>query len=123
MQTKSNIQLIREGLAIRDSFKDNIKSFMDKYTIEDSFFGLSRNNNMYSLKESHTMTEYTRGYFVFEHEYTDIDTAISNMTLDHTLRIVDNKRFQIGKVYEKLSEAKGDKVIDITTGKLVVDND
>lgn len=123
MQTKSNIQLIREGLAIRDSFKDNIKSFMDKYTIEDSFFGLSRNNNIHSLKESRTMTEYTRGYFVFEHEYTDIDTAISNMTLDHTLRIVDNKRFQIGKVYEKLSEAKGDRVIDITTGKLVVDND
>lgn len=120
MQTKSNIQLIREGLAIRDAFKENIKSFMDKYTIEDSFFGASRGQDIQSIRECHSFAEYTRGYFVFEHEYTDIDTAISNMTLEHVLRIIDNKRFQIGKVYEKLSEAKGDRVIDITTGTTAI---
>ena len=34
--------------------------------------------------------------------------------------IINNKRFQIGKVYEKLSEAKGDRVIDITTGTAAI---
>ena len=108
MQTKSNIQLVREGLAVREAFKDNIKNFMDKYTIEDSFFS--------SMKNA-TIKEHTRGYFVFEHEYTNIDEAVSNMTLEHALRIIDNKRFQIGKVYEKLSESKGEKVIGIVTGE------
>lgn len=120
MQTKSNIQLIREGLAIRDAFKDNVKSIMDKYTVEDSYFGPSMGMPVQMIKETHSIAEYTKGYFVFEHEYTDIDEAISNMTLSHVLRIIENKRFQIGKRFERLSEAKGDRVIDITTGTAAI---
>ena len=122
MQTKSNIQLIKECLAIRDAFKDNVKSIMDKYTVEDSYFGPSMGMPIQMIKETHSIAEYTKGYFVFEHEYTDIDEAISNMTLFHVLRIMENKRFQIGKRFEKLSEANGDRVIDITTG-IAVQND
>ena len=120
MQTKSNIQLIREGLAIREAFKENIKSFMEKYTIEDNYFGPSYRISPNSIKESQSMVEYTQGYFVFEHEYTDIDNAISNMSLDQSIRIIENKRFQIGKIYEKLSDAKGDKIIDITNNTQIL---
>jgi len=42
------------------------------------------------------------------------------MTHEHTIRIIGNKRFQIGKVYERLSEAKGERVIDITTGMAAI---
>ena len=119
MQTKSNIQLIREGLAVREAFKDNIKNFMEKYTIEDNYFGPSCKVSTTGIKETHSMTEYTHGYFVFEHEYTDIDTAVSNMSLNHVIRIIDNKRFQVGKIYEKLSDAKGETVIDITNSNQI----
>ena len=116
MQTKSNIQIVREQLAIREAFKDDIKSFMDKYMVEDSYFGPSKCISMQVIKEGDSTVEYTRGYFVFEHEYTDVDEAISNMSLHHVLRIIENKRFQVGKIFEKLSEAQGERVIDITTG-------
>ena len=110
MQTKSNIQIMLENLAIRDAFKTSIESFMDKYIIEDSYFGISQKKSL---------DEYNKGYFVFEHEYDNINDAIINMTPNHVIRIIENKRFQIGKIYEKLSEAIGDRIIDITSGAIV----
>lgn len=112
MQTKSNIQIIREKLAERETFKTNLELFMGKYIVEDSYYTPS-------TKVLGEAVENTKGYFVFEHEYNNFNEAISSMTLDQTIRIIGNLRFQIGKVYEKLSEAKGDRVIDITTGVTV----
>jgi hypothetical protein len=114
MQTKSNIQLIRENLAVRDAFKSNLEALMEKYMVEDSFFTPSKKN----LGEAE---ENVKGYFVFEHEYNTFDEAISNISNGQTIRIINNQRFQLGKVYEKLSEAHGDKVIDITTGTAIDD--
>ena len=116
MQTKSNIQLIRENLALREAFADNIKYFMERYTIEDSYFGITRGMSPNVIRETHTLSEYTRGYFVVEHEYTTIDEAISNMTPTQVVRIIENKRFQVGERFEKLSEVHGDNIIDISTG-------
>ena len=113
MQTKSNIQLVRENLAVRDTFKTNLEVLMEKYMIEDSFFTPSKK----TLGEAQ---ENVKGYFVFEHEYNTFNEAISNLTNGQTIRIMNNKRFQIGKVYEKLSEAKGERVIDITTGMAAI---
>lgn len=112
MQTKSNIQIVRENLAVRDTFKTNLELFMGKYIVEDSYFTPSK-------KVLGQAEENLKGYFVFEHEYNNFNEAISNMTSKQTIRIIGNTRFQIGVVYEKLSEAKGDRVIDITTGLAV----
>lgn len=116
MHTKSNIQLIRENLALREAFADNIKEFMERYTIEDSYFGIARGMSPHTIRESHTLNEYTRGYFVVEHEYTTIDEAISNMAPTQIVRIIENKRFQVGERFEKLSDTHGDNIIDISTG-------
>ncbi len=106
MQTKSNIQLVRENLAIKESFKQRLIDLMNDYIIEDSYFNISTG-------------EWSNGYFVTEHEYTSIDDAINNMSNDQTIRIIENKRFQIGKRYGKLSEAKDGEIIDITSGAVV----
>ena len=116
MQTKSNIQLVRENLAVRDTFKANLESFMDKWMVEDAYFTPSKT----ILGEAE---ENKKGYFVFEHEYNNFNEAISNMTGNQTIRIIENKRFQIGQVFERLSEAKGDKVIDITSGMSIQNDD
>jgi len=105
--------LVRENLAVRDAFKSNLEAFMDKYMVEDAYFTPSK--KVLGEKE-----ENVKGYFVFEHEYNTFNEAISNMTHEHTIRIIGNKRFQIGKVYERLSEAKGERVIDITTGMAAI---
>jgi hypothetical protein len=115
MQTKSNIQLVRENLAVRDAFKSNIEELMEKWMIEDSYFTPS-------TKVLGEAEEVVKGYFVFEHEYNTFNEAVSNMTQGYTIRIINNQRFQIGKVYEKLSEAEGDRVIDIVSG-MTVQND
>lgn len=109
MQTKSNIQLVRENLAIKESFKQRLIDLMNDYIIEDSYFNISTG-------------EWSNGYFVVEHEYASIDDAINNMTNDQTIRIIENKRFQIGKRYGKLSELSVEndrKIIDITSGVVV----
>ena len=112
MQTKSNIQLVRENLAVRDAFKTNLEVFMEKYLVEDSYFSPSK-------KTLGEVEENTSGYFVFEHEYNTFNEAISNMNNNQTIRIIENNRFQIGRVFEKLSEANGERIIDISTGAVV----
>ena len=119
MQTKSNIQIIRENLAKINILKENIESLMDKYIIEDSFFGISQNKHTRFNNINECISEYSNGYFVIEHEYTNIDEAVSNMGLDNTLRVINNEKFQIGKRFEKLSEITEGEIIDITTGELI----
>lgn len=114
MQTKSNIQLIRERLAVREEFESNLKSLMEKYIVEDSYFSQSK-------IDARLPEENIKGYFVFNHEYGNLNEAVINMGVADTIRIIDNKRFQVGRVYEKLSDAKGERVFDITTGLAVQD--
>lgn len=112
MQTKSNIQLIRESLRMLETFKINLESYMERWTIEDSYF--TPNKTIMGCP-----SENCKGYFSVKQEYTNINEAISNMTLDQTIRIIENKRFQVGNVFEKLTDATGDDIIDITTGEQV----
>ena len=112
MQTKSNIQLIRESLAVKEAFKNSLNDFMDKYMIEDSYFSISKSG--YGKIE-----ENVSGYFVFNKEYNNFDEAIYNMSNDQSIRIIENSRFQIGEIVEKLSETKGERVIDITSGEVI----
>lgn len=130
MQTKSNIQLIRENLELREAFKDNIKTLINDYTIKNCYFSPSYGMSPKMIRETHSINEHTNGYFVIEHEYTNIDEAISNMTLQHTIRIIDNDHFQLGKRFEKLSEARknfkkslegeNENIIDILTSAQIV---
>lgn len=106
MQTKSNIQLLRESLKNRESFKDSVKSLIDRYLVEDSYIGF----------DGKYIKEYTKGYFVIENEFDNIDQAVDAMSNGWVLRIIENKTFQIGRIYDKLSDAKGDNIIDIATG-------
>lgn len=110
MQTKSNIQLMREALAVKETFKDNLEYLMDKWLIQDSFFVVEGRGET---------KEVVKGYFAVDHEYTSLDEAVRDMDNNGVIRIVDNKRFQIGHVYEKLSDVKSEKIVDVTSGAIV----
>lgn len=105
MQTKSNIQLIRESLAIKEGFRESISNIMDKYTIEDSVF--TWRNGLY---------ECTDGYFEVISEHTSLDEAIKNVTCTLTsgIRVINNEQFQVGTVHNRISECdNSNKVFDL----------
>lgn len=105
MQTKSNIQLIKESLALKENFKNSILNIMDKYTIEDSVFMWQ--NGLY---------ECTDGYFEVISEHTNLDEAIKEATFMPTsgIRIINNDNFQIGVIRNKISECdNSNKVFDL----------
>ena len=110
MQTKSKIQLIKEELQLKEFFKRGINNLMESYTIEDSTFSFNGSN----------VSEYSKGYLLVKNEFSSIDEAMKEYEVGGALRIVGNKQFQVGKMYNRLSEIdECGKVIDITTGVVV----
>ena len=104
MQTKSNIQLIQEALKVKENFKASVENLMDKYLIEDSVFVWKG-----SLYES------TKGYFEVEGEYESLNEAIKVWNPMQSIRVIGNKKFQIGEIKTFIAECKSDaQVFDIT---------
>ena len=103
MQTKSNIQLIRESLALKEGFRNSISNIMDKYTIEDSVF--TWKNGLY---------ECTDGYFEVISEHTTLEEAIKETTSASGIRVINNENFQVGIIRNRISECDdSNKVFDL----------
>lgn len=105
MQTKSNIQLIKESIAIKEAAKTSLTNLMDKYNIEDSVFAF-KNGMMY---------ECTTGYFEVIGEYNNIDEAVKQANIkSQSIRVINNTTFQVGNIHNILSECAADnKVFDL----------
>lgn len=102
MYTKSIIQQTVENIKAKECFRSALENLMEKYNIEDSVFALKNG----------FLHEATTGYFVLENTYDSIADAISDCNIDSMcLRIINNTSFQIGKLYNTLSECKGDKKV------------
>ena len=114
MQTKSAIQIIRENLKGKLIFTENLKNLMNNYLIEDSYFSRDNYNNV---------TENVKGYFDFKKEYTDLEEAVRCMENEDSIRIINNQRFQVGRVFEKISDTVGGNVIDICGSEVFKHND
>ena len=109
MQTKSNIQLIKEYLRVKESFKQKVTEFMEKYIVEDNVFS-------YDNGGSGKLIENTVGYFSINGEYTSLDEAFSNMNVGESIRIINNEKFQTGSISRKLDPSK--QYYDIETGRM-----
>lgn len=107
MQTKSNIQLIREAIERKEAFKTSISNIMEKYNIEDSVFTWKNG-----------LLECTNGYFEVISEHSSLDEAVkeatSIFTLTSGIRVINNTDFQVGIIRNKISECDDNtKVFDI----------
>ena len=104
MYTKSIIQQEIERENIQESFKDGLNSIMDKYTIEDSVFGIVDGR----------VTEAVSGYFVEEKEYDSIDEAMNDF--GKAVRIQNNEKFTTGTIYKSIAKCpKDQKILDLDT--------
>lgn len=93
MYTKSLIQQKLEKIHILESFKNELSEMMDRYIIEDAFFGIS-NKGLY---------EATRGYFITSKEYDSLDEAVRDMSTNQFIHVLENKKFVVGDVVSQLS--------------------
>ena len=99
MYTKSIIQQRIEAIRAKDDYRMALESLMDKYTIEDSVF-VYRNGKLF---------EATEGYFNVESIYDSLERAISECDMTTMgIRVVNNKRFETGKLYKSLLECNND---------------
>lgn len=103
MYTKSLIQQNIENIRLKESFNDGLNNLMDKYNIEDSIF-------IYNG----SVKEVTNGYFVESKEFDNLKDAINNYDINMGIRIMENERFQIGYIYNQLSQCPKDShILDI----------
>ena len=102
MFTKSKIQQILESKEHINNFFESLTCIMEKYTIEDSIFIYSNNS----------AKEVVNGYFEISEEYSDIKEALKNIDLSTMgIRIMNNNKFQLGKVCKTISECNRENVI------------
>ena len=101
MYTKSIIQQNVELLNAKNNFRTAIESLMNKYIIEDSVFVTHKSGNIY---------EVTKGYFVTENEYNNLQEAISACDINNMgIRVKNNEIFQIGTLHLSLNECDENK--------------
>ena len=105
MYTKSKIQQINECILYKNMFLENLNHLMDQYLIEDSIFVPCKD----------TIKEATIGYFNIVDEFDSFEKLKENYQLESPcVRIVNNNKFQVGNLYETLSQCtKSDKIYDI----------
>lgn len=111
MYTKSLIQQNLEILHIKENFNDSLVSIMEKYNIEDSIFVIINND----------VKELTKGYFVLESEYDNINDAIKSCDISCMgVRIIENKKFQVGNIYKNLSQCpKNTQIFDVENYNII----
>ena len=88
MYTKSKIQQTLELIEMKQNFKEAVNNILEKYQVEDSIFTWNK-----------WLNEATRGYFVVEGEFDNLNDAISKGGM--TIRVINNEKFQTGTIYNQ----------------------
>lgn len=105
MFTKSLIQQQIERENLLESFEEYMNDLMDKYTIEDGVFSMSKSN---------AVVEAVRGYFVENNEYDNIRKSLEDA--GNAIRVINNEKFVSGTIYENLNSCPQDKkILDLQT--------
>ena len=99
MYTKSLIQRIAEMNDQLCNFKEGLNNLLNKYMINDSVF-------IYKDGQVHTVNN---GYLIIKEEFDNIDEAIKHCDINkNVIRITENKKFEIGEIYNKLADCPED---------------
>ena len=113
MQTKSNIQLIREACELANNYKDGLNNLMEKYNIEDSIF-VYKNSQVF---------EVTKGYFESVKEYDNLADAVRECWGQFDtmgIRIQNNSIFEVGRIRKFVNECTtGSKILSIDNLQLI----
>lgn len=119
MNNKSSIQLYLEQQKKRETFEKSLFQIMENSLILDNIF--------VQKSENGEPVEPNRGYFTMEDEFMNLIDAVRSMKTNQGIRIIENKEFWVGSIYDTLSSVpvcEGDyednEIIDL--GRMVVIN-
>ena len=93
MNNKSYIQVQLEFIQSKGLMEQEVSSILEKYDVKDTVFGIVNGKNQ----------ELSTGYLIESSRYDTLNEAVRNMNPGQALRVVDNKEFVIGDVYESLT--------------------
>ncbi len=94
MTNKSYIQLHLEFVQAKGMLEKELTQILEKYDVKDTVFGFV----------NRTPSELSRGYMTEVKKYDSLQEAIRDMNPGQALRVVDNKEFIVGDVFECLSD-------------------
>ena len=94
MNNKSYIQVQLEYIQSKGNLEQEVSSIMEKYDIKDTVFGIINGRSQ----------ELSHGYLVESKKHESLSEAIREMNQGQALRVVDNKEFIVGDVYEHLTD-------------------
>lgn len=119
MNNKSSIQLYLEQQKKRETFEKSLFRIMENSLILDNIF--------IQKSENGEPVEPNKGYFVIEDEFMNLIDAVRSMKANQGIRIIENKEFWVGSIYDTLSSVpvrEGDyednEIIDL--GRMVIIN-
>ena len=108
MNVTSKIQRIMSVIQAKSDFRESLENLMEKYNIKDSIFSYNGKTN-----------EVCNGYFVPKATFESLNEAISSMEdFSYGIRIINNEKFEVGKVNSLLSECEGEVIYDIKTAEI-----
>lgn len=107
MYTKSLIQQHLERINLLEVFKQDVNELMEKYTIENSVFGMNRNGYA---------KEVVTGYFIVDESYDNLNDCMRGLKNNQYIQIENNNKFSTGTVEYNLFNCPTDKrVLDLDT--------
>jgi hypothetical protein len=102
--------MIRESIEAMTQYKESMQDLLNKYNIEDSVFAYV-NGQVY---------EVTKGYFEVISEHDSLTGAINNSNLNTGIRVINNQKFEVGRICQALRECQEtSRILDINTLKNV----
>lgn len=109
MQTKSNIQILRETQDRRMNFFEALRDLVNKYEVENNIFC-----------EASPMEEPTQGYFIPSSKtYESIEDAFKNLCPGGAIQVKKNV-FIPGEIVEHYSDIpSGTTVVDLHERKMI----
>ena len=108
--TKSAIQIMNEMIDTRNKFHECLIQINKKFDIK---------NHIFVCDVHGEATELNNGYFVESQKYDTLEDAINNLNIFTQGIWITENQFSVGNIYQNLSDAKGDVIIDLETSKII----
>jgi hypothetical protein len=110
MNTKSAIQLVTEALIAKEAFKQHLTELNERYNII---------NNVFTCDQNYNAIEAKKGYYVEESTHETLDEAIKNCNIYIQGIRVHEGKYSVGTIYNRLCDAKGDVIIDLSNAQML----
>lgn len=115
MYTKSKIQVVRESIDAKNTFKAQLNDLMDDYMVTDNIF----------VCQNGKVSEVVEGYFVCNGEYENLNEAFDSIADNNVaIRVIRNSEFQVGQIFNLISECPQDSefpILHISEQEYVID--